>query len=510
MECPVCLESFDSVNNIPASLTCGHTFCLKHNNLSVCPICRHSIPNQLHKNIALLQVLNCVVHKSQSPSGLDINSIKQLAQKLNWNEASHNKQNLMISYKNESINARINVYYNTGTVVTCLEHSYFGKTQFFQRKVNLEELKEIFESPKIHAGILKQSGYSDVEDEESLLRQQEVELESQLQTIRSQLSYLADNKEEIFRAQQQRLQEERKRLEAIRLVEEERKRLEAIRLAEEERKRIEAARLVEEGRKRLEAIRLAEEERKRIEAARLVEEERKRIEAIRLAEEERKRIEAAHKAIENRRLQARGKFDTYCLHHDTNFPTMNSCKCVAIIGDESETGYLYVSDDGGCHGHVAMSNNLRDVLKQHQFSNFDYIATGEAGQYFIRKMNGRMFWSVCRDFSDIIHDSSNGSILWVSFGCDSDTFYIQYSDGSYKCQGVDSKFYSVINNASTVDAVWLGDDYSYVISYDNGKVSYKNIPKVLQTRIQKLSADKHSIKQILCDSRTECYFIRYT
>ena len=45
---------------------------------------------------------------------------------------------------------RINVYYSTGTVGTCLDHPRQGKTQLFRRNVDLAMLREIFRDPRVH------------------------------------------------------------------------------------------------------------------------------------------------------------------------------------------------------------------------------------------------------------------------------------------------------------------------------------------------------------------------
>ena len=113
---------------------------------------------------------------------------------------------------------------------------------------------------------------------------------------------LYNPKKEKELADQERIAEEKRKMEeAARLAEEKRKQEEAARLAEEKRKADEAARLAEANRKAEEAARLAEEKRKAEEAARLAEEKRKAEEAARLADEKRKADEAARLAEEKRK-----------------------------------------------------------------------------------------------------------------------------------------------------------------------------------------------------------------
>jgi len=48
---------------------------------------------------------------------------------------------------------RINVYYTTGTVATCINHPQQGRTQLFRRNVSLAQLAEIMINPRVHTGV---------------------------------------------------------------------------------------------------------------------------------------------------------------------------------------------------------------------------------------------------------------------------------------------------------------------------------------------------------------------
>jgi len=65
--------------------------------------------------------------------------------------------------KGDSSPIRINVYWTTGTVGTCLDHPRQGKTQLFRRNVDLSTLREIFKSPRVHTG----AGYYTCDDSAS-------------------------------------------------------------------------------------------------------------------------------------------------------------------------------------------------------------------------------------------------------------------------------------------------------------------------------------------------------
>ena len=65
-------------------------------------------------------------------------------------EIYHNPESLVVSFKRSQ--NRINVYWTTGTVGTCIEHPRQGRTQLFRRNVDMTTLRQIFREPRIHTG----------------------------------------------------------------------------------------------------------------------------------------------------------------------------------------------------------------------------------------------------------------------------------------------------------------------------------------------------------------------
>jgi len=55
-------------------------------------------------------------------------------------------------YDSDDNAVRINVYWTTGTVGTCLDHPRQGKTQLFRRNVDLSTLRLLFQNPRYHTG----------------------------------------------------------------------------------------------------------------------------------------------------------------------------------------------------------------------------------------------------------------------------------------------------------------------------------------------------------------------
>ena len=83
-------------------------------------------------------------------NALPIPFVHQTAQSYGYKEVCHNEVSRMLSFQKESI--RINVYYTTGTVGTCLNHPRSGKTQLFRRNVSKSSLQAIFANPRVHTG----------------------------------------------------------------------------------------------------------------------------------------------------------------------------------------------------------------------------------------------------------------------------------------------------------------------------------------------------------------------
>lgn len=81
---------------------------------------------------------------------LEVVFVRHVAARHGYTEICHNETSRMISFRNGS--TRINVYYTTGTVGTCLNHPKRGKSQLFRRNVDLVTLDQIFANPRIHTG----------------------------------------------------------------------------------------------------------------------------------------------------------------------------------------------------------------------------------------------------------------------------------------------------------------------------------------------------------------------
>eukprot|EP00751_Fragilariopsis_kerguelensis_P030758 CAMPEP_0170909282 /NCGR_PEP_ID=MMETSP0735-20130129/2425_1 /TAXON_ID=186038 /ORGANISM="Fragilariopsis kerguelensis, Strain L26-C5" /LENGTH=316 /DNA_ID=CAMNT_0011305801 /DNA_START=82 /DNA_END=1030 /DNA_ORIENTATION=- len=85
---------------------------------------------------------------------LSLRGVRTLARNYNYEEINCNEESCVISFRGgPAQSTRINVYYTTGTVGSCLNHPRRGKTQLFRRNIStLDLLENIFENPRAHTG----------------------------------------------------------------------------------------------------------------------------------------------------------------------------------------------------------------------------------------------------------------------------------------------------------------------------------------------------------------------
>eukprot|EP00574_Skeletonema_japonicum_P004596 CAMPEP_0201722042 /NCGR_PEP_ID=MMETSP0593-20130828/6530_1 /ASSEMBLY_ACC=CAM_ASM_000672 /TAXON_ID=267983 /ORGANISM="Skeletonema japonicum, Strain CCMP2506" /LENGTH=291 /DNA_ID=CAMNT_0048212943 /DNA_START=43 /DNA_END=918 /DNA_ORIENTATION=- len=85
---------------------------------------------------------------------LDVEAIRHLAQQHCLAEVQFNDTSRVIAFERSTpLPCRINVYYTTGTVATCINHPRSGKTQLFRRNQTLDDLGAIFANPRQHTGV---------------------------------------------------------------------------------------------------------------------------------------------------------------------------------------------------------------------------------------------------------------------------------------------------------------------------------------------------------------------
>ena len=83
-----------------------------------------------------------------------IAELNSVADQFGWSLFSINVTSKLVSYKkmiNNSL-ARIDIYYTTMTVTVSLNHPIKGKTQLNRRNISDNELRKIFNNPRLHTG----------------------------------------------------------------------------------------------------------------------------------------------------------------------------------------------------------------------------------------------------------------------------------------------------------------------------------------------------------------------
>ena len=86
---------------------------------------------------------------------LNVDEVRRAAQDAELDEIYYNETSRVISFADggdPQTLTRINVYYTTGTVGTCVDHPRQGRTQLFRRDVDMALLRELMRDPRLHTG----------------------------------------------------------------------------------------------------------------------------------------------------------------------------------------------------------------------------------------------------------------------------------------------------------------------------------------------------------------------
>jgi hypothetical protein len=85
---------------------------------------------------------------------LSLSEIRTIARMHGYVETDYNTASRLVSFRGEQSDGsscRLNVYYTTGTVGTCLDHPRLGKTQLFRKYIFTAGLMaDIFKNPRLH------------------------------------------------------------------------------------------------------------------------------------------------------------------------------------------------------------------------------------------------------------------------------------------------------------------------------------------------------------------------
>lgn len=164
-DCPLCFETYASHGNgVPLMIPCGHTVCRGCLRKNECPFCRKAFTAKiadLPTNYSLIPPDSY----SKSAAQFDLDRVRDMAKRAMLQQIYLNEASRVISFAPirspqhqpsatwGPSGGRINIYYTTRTVGTCLDHPKKGKTQLFRTAVSDELLLELMYNPRAHTGV---------------------------------------------------------------------------------------------------------------------------------------------------------------------------------------------------------------------------------------------------------------------------------------------------------------------------------------------------------------------
>ena len=468
LECGICLGSFKD----PIILRCcGLSACrdclLLLPQPRICPFDRKALdqPSNWISNRSLLlhlETLNNSINtnkrKKQSfqmslqenininyfPDEGKISLIRKLAASNGWKENDFNPSLKVISFSNASNLKMLNVYYSTMNIGLVLRDPGLGSTLLFRTETSTVELHKIFFDSEIENNSL------------SLSKRKKIEACAEKEFLAKHIKYLSSD-----------------------LI------LANIRIKEiEDIERIEAERI----KRHLEL----EAQRKKAEENRLKE----------IEEEEKKQEKLRKIRIE------RGENVYWSLQHHEHIPSkLDTFRSIAI----GEGGYIAVADNGTCAYH-GIPYNVAEQVKRAQNKNIELVAIGPRRngygehQFYILKTNGKQFGNASDQFWEAINSKPQRPVL-VCFD-ENDSYFIKFSNRSCNWSGnINESAQKVFQRADDIICVWLGENGSYFIGYEeNGeyKKSYYRLPREISSYACNRSCE---IRQLFYEHKNDTYFI---
>lgn len=404
-------------------------------------------------------------------------SSMRLAYDYGWREKDLNTASRVVSFVRE--NERINVYYTTGTVGTCVNHPSRGKTQLFRRNVTLQQLGDIFMNPRAHTG----KGYYTNQGGSKRGREEE-DHDVAARPPRDELSEL--------RA-------------ALAVVDAEREELLAIIRAEEER--------------------IAQKKREEEAKAEL---ERLRQDRIRKEEEEQK--EGARKAAADREAAAqaeqkrsnRGTCATWIL---TDSDHMEKCSpkdanCIALserTRNSNDSCFILSYDGGRCAFSSGLPKGLHNKLngRQRHLPGIEYVVLGPDGQYYVRFSDGSFQHAL---ISPVLGEWLNAGhkLLMLAFGHEG-SYYAHFEGQMPFMEGVAKRLRDLVVSRwkqgprfgpPTFVSLDQADPGNFFVAWNHGREVDGLLPASAGQESKNLRFNGYRVTQIHLGAAGE-YLIRY-
>jgi hypothetical protein len=407
------------------------------------------------------------------PPTWELADVRVEARQAGLGEIYHNPQSAVVSFSStQSGFKRLNVYYTTGTVGTCITHPSQGSTQLFRRNVALDLLKQLMRQPRVHTGAgyhrkrprdenrppgrpVPERGDDDYEeygpdpaDEETEALAERLRLQAEAAAVAARLAEVDAVLAEYSRRRQQ---------------------LAAEQLAAEQ---LRQQKLQQQAEAAAAAAAQAAYERALIV---IVEAQRQEV----LAKAHRLHARGAHYEVSISNAESQAAFMQRCGTTDS-FKTVKHatvCNGGFFIGRDNGKSYWSNLPWGLVTRLVDENLNFQGALK--------YVAAGSDNTYYAELTNGSIWWASTGLNEDDSFDAVvNGSraISRVEFG-ERGSWVILYGDGGYTWgSGLPTKMHNKLRSRNPrlpmPVEISLGPNDTWFVRYSDGKTDWELPPDV--------------------------------
>ncbi|KAJ1476599.1 hypothetical protein T484DRAFT_1965386 [Baffinella frigidus] len=460
---------------------------------------------------------------------LPLEHVRLIASEEHLKEVYFNETSRLVSFARDSPepgDARINVYYTTGTVGTCLDHPRQGKTQLFRRNVNLTMLREVFRDPRVHTD----RGYQRVKRQRRHQCVICLERDSELK--------LDCGHDELCIQCTDRLPRDQDGKVTCPLC----RRTSAIRREapaaggaaagggsggaaadEEVPADEEAAARAQLQRLQKEAADIAAEtadvhaivrgfEKKREDDAAALEQQRQAVEAARAAAYHHEKAAEAAEILESKRSSRGKKLAFAGLPHTDHIKGIFSedVVCIATDGNATITIYEHAAWAWTPGLPTALHNKLTG--RQKTLPRPTIVALGSESRYYIAFADGQAVWHGPGEMASVLLDvaltSLHGGVRSVAFGEGFDTFFLVFNDGWWHAPGMPAGLGRLMESRKCrpdLKCVSLGPNGEWFLEAQNGRSWWGGVPEDFADFIANV---KDRITFIDFGAR-ESYLIRY-
>ncbi len=418
-------------------------------------------------------------------SASNIERIRQIATAASWQEVGLNEVSKVISFINNDETVKINIYYTTMTVSTCMDHPSMGKTQLFRRNISFEELKIILDDPRWHSNrgyyrtngptISRKTSPNELRTERDDLVEYIKHLEEQVRKNKLLLNQIdsEEQKLKLLREKEQREQEQRER---------------------EKRER-------------------EQREREQRENERREQEERER-ELVRFG-----KSNADISPIPTSYIVCPNKFcffgEAYIVKHrngsitcdqirryDTKLYKLlqdhqfNNFSLIVTLGTRGTPTSRYYYRYSGYYEYDEYEDDEDDEDDYYYDEDDDEVELS----YYCQKFNGKQFYRIRRYYSDDFDNAIRQNRLPTMVVLGKSGYYMEFSDGDTSYRGLPSGLIRVIEGGNTIHSMWLGKGLAYFVGYTDNSGRYRTSYRDLPRSVQRVCSDSNfEVRQVHYD-----------